>query len=290
MSFADFSVRRVAAPGLIAALTSYAVVALSDPDVAISHTAAVTAGGAVGVAGFIATTLYLTRGEDRPWGALLASAGGLVVLTLLVLAIPLDDVESKRSRTGPPGSVQPNPSTAPSPSPSPEATKPNAPASDDVPTWVIVAVAVIVVALAFVAWRHFAARRTPLGPETGSPGREVESDDAEERQRARQADAVRQGLSRGRAELLDEDDPRLAVVRAYLAFERHVRRYGLVREPAETEAEYATRVLASGRLAAPERVHALVDLFNVARFSELPVGPDDARAARDHIDALVAAP
>ncbi len=287
MSFADISVRRVAAPALaVALLTSYAVVALGDPDVAISHAAAVIAGGAVGVAGFIAVTLFLAQGEDRPWGALLAGAGGLVLLTLLVLVMPSDDIELKRSRTGPPGSVQPNPS----PSPSPEATKPNAPRSDDVPTWVIVAVAVVVLVLAFVAWRQIAGRRrTPLGPESGSPGRVVESDDTEEQLRARRAAAVREALSRGRAELLDEDDPRLAVVRAYLAFERHVSRYGLVREPAETEAEYATRVLASGRLAAAERVHALVDLFNVARFSELPVGPDDARAARTHIDALMEA-
>jgi hypothetical protein len=280
MSWVDSSLRRLGAPVLVVvALTGYAVVALGDPDVEISHAAAVVAGGGVGIAGFVAVTILLRRDDEFPWRALLVGAGVLLALTALVLALPSDegDLEPPSAGTGQ-GST---------PASSDRGQLP--PSDGGLPNWMIVVLVVVAVVVAALAWRRVGRRhrRTPLGPESGRSGRVVESDDSEEHQRERQARAVREGLSRGRTALLDEDDPRVAVVRAYLAFERHVSQYGLAREPAETEAEYATRVLASGRLSAPERVGGLVDLFNVARFSELPVGPDDARAARAHIDAMV---
>jgi Domain of unknown function (DUF4129) len=139
--------------------------------------------------------------------------------------------------------------------------------------------------LSWLIWNHrVRARRVLATP--GAP-RLADSGDAV-KQQERQRQAVREGLRRGRGALLAEDDPRRGVIRAYLAFERHVRGLGLVRGPAETQREFATRVLADGGLDV-DRVRPLVELFNVARFSELPVSPADAQRAREHIDAMVGA-
>ena len=73
--------------------------------------------------------------------------------------------------------------------------------------------------------------------------------------------------------------PRNAIVACWLQLERDAAAGGLARTPAETSAEYATRVIASSSIdEAP--IHELAALYREARFSAHVLG-DDHRARAD---------
>lgn len=70
--------------------------------------------------------------------------------------------------------------------------------------------------------------------------------------------------------LLRDPDPRQAVIRAYAAMEASFGRQGFPRQPFEAPLEYLARVLGELRIR-PDRVAALTDLFELARFSQHPI-------------------
>lgn len=90
--------------------------------------------------------------------------------------------------------------------------------------------------------------------------------------------------------LRQDPDHRRAVIRCYRRFERTLDNMGVPREPSETPLEFVRRTLSQFPLPS-ELVHRLVELFQLARFSEHPVGPrqrDQALESLLSIQSLLA--
>lgn len=85
-------------------------------------------------------------------------------------------------------------------------------------------------------------------------------------------------------DLRAEADPRRAVIAAYARMERGLAAYGLARRPFEAPLEYLRRVLAEVS-ADRSRVGRLTALFELAKFSRHPLGPE---AKDEAIACLVA--
>ncbi len=92
------------------------------------------------------------------------------------------------------------------------------------------------------------------------------------------ASRVGSGLRRSLADLESEQDPRLAVQRAYARMEESLGAIELARAPDETPTEFTARVL---RVigASASAASDLTGLFEIARFSEHPMDEDDRRRA-----------
>lgn len=85
--------------------------------------------------------------------------------------------------------------------------------------------------------------------------------------------------------LLRERDPRQAVIRAYAAMEVAFGRQGFPRHAFEAPLEYLARVLGQLRIR-PDRVAALTDLFELARFSHHPITEAHRSEAIDLLRAI----
>jgi hypothetical protein len=99
--------------------------------------------------------------------------------------------------------------------------------------------------------------------------------------------SVREALEEIRVDLRAEPDVRLAIIRAYGRFERALAAARSPRAVWQTPAEFMRSTLA--RLpgaAAP--VRRLTALFEIARFSAHPLGPEAREAACDSLDAITA--
>jgi hypothetical protein len=99
------------------------------------------------------------------------------------------------------------------------------------------------------------------------------------------ADAAAEILDEGLDAILAEDDPRKAVIAAYVAMERAMARRGWARRPHEAPTEYLTRVLG----VAPSRagdLGELVRLFELARFSKHTVTASMRETAVDVVGRL----
>lgn len=83
-------------------------------------------------------------------------------------------------------------------------------------------------------------------------------------------------------------DARAAVIRAYGRFERALAAAHHPRAPWQTPAEFRRAAVARLPLPAPP-VERLTGLFEVARFSQRPVGPEAREAACDCLDEITAA-
>jgi hypothetical protein len=129
-------------------------------------------------------------------------------------------------------------------------------------------VAFLLVRRAHTAW---ALRRVHEEPATG----EFEALDDRHRVVAAMAE---DGAEQAR--LLEEGEPRNAIVECWHRFEVQAERAGLGRRPAETASELALRML---DVADVDRaaVTRLLELFREARFSGHEVGEDDRAAALD---------
>src|SRR6185436_5232792 len=107
-----------------------------------------------------------------------------------------------------------------------------------------------------------------------------------------EAARVRSDLGRSLQDLETERDPRRAVQRAYARMEESLGEIELARAPDETPAEFTARVLrVLGASAAA--ASDLTGLFEVARFSDRPMGEDDRRraiASVRRVEAEVAPP
>ncbi|MGH3482074.1 MAG: DUF4129 domain-containing protein [Nocardioidaceae bacterium] len=265
----------------VLALTAFSVAVLTDPSAAIPDAAAFVSVVLVAIVVIaVATGLEFRDVHPFPLGTLLLRLSPLLVATVLMLFLMALSDDGSNPPDSPPQEQQPLQGGEDVPSGDYD---PSAGAFEYLAGSVLVLA--VIVGLVLLLRRVRLRRRRDLAA-PGTPGRAVEGGDVEEHEMERHR-TVREGLRRGRGALLDEDDPRLAVIGAYVTFEGHVGTQGMVRRPAETQREYVARVLAEGRLAHSDRAPLLVELFNAARFSSDPVTPEHARAARDHIDALV---
>jgi hypothetical protein len=87
------------------------------------------------------------------------------------------------------------------------------------------------------------------------------------------------------AGLRAEDDPRRAVVAAYLRMDLTLAEHGLGRRPAEAPLEHLARVLREAGIP-PVAGRRLVDLFERARFSSHPVDAAMRDEALAHLEAV----
>lgn len=282
-------VGRVSLPVIgVFVLTTYAVAVLVNTDVEIANVAAAFSAGLVAIIVLaVATGIEFRDEHPYPFAAVLWRLSPLVLAAGLALFVVLALPDNAPN---PPPPVQRSGGGGQRTTPPPTVPKQK---SDLDPgeilqyTAMVLTGLVILAVVGWVLWRRLKLRRARAAAmQAGARGHTVEGSDLDEHELV-QARAVREALERSRSALLTEDDPRLAVIRAYLAFEGHVGAQGMTRKPAETQREYIARVLSQGQLAAPDRAPQLVELFNTARFSTQPVTAADAVAAQDHIDALV---
>ena len=86
-------------------------------------------------------------------------------------------------------------------------------------------------------------------------------------------------------DLIVETDPRPAIIRCYRRFEQVLARSDVPRAPWQTPVEFMRAAL--GRLPLPgEATERLTSLFELARFSQEPLGPTDRDAARDALGRI----
>jgi hypothetical protein len=85
-----------------------------------------------------------------------------------------------------------------------------------------------------------------------------------------------------------EADPRTAIVRAYARFEHALAAAHAPRSPWQTPAEFMRSTLARLPVPAPP-VRQLTALFELARFSDRPLGAEAREAACDCLDAITTA-
>jgi hypothetical protein len=136
-----------------------------------------------------------------------------------------------------------------------------------------VALAIVVLAIAALLVILLRRRRRKPDPEV------VEAVDEET--------ALREAVEAGRTALGEVSEPRMAIIKCYLAMERSLAEVGAGRVAAETPDELLTRSTAAGLLRGDAPVE-LTALFYEARFSTHPV-PQSARARALHaIDAILA--
>lgn len=88
-----------------------------------------------------------------------------------------------------------------------------------------------------------------------------------------------------RISLLEEGEPRNAIVAAWLGLETSSAATGLPRDPAETSTEYTTRVLHTWDVD-PRSLADLAALYREARFSRHPLGEEHRRRAIRDLTSL----
>jgi Domain of unknown function (DUF4129) len=91
-----------------------------------------------------------------------------------------------------------------------------------------------------------------------------------------------------RDDLRAEPDPRVAIIRAYGRFEHALADVRLPRAPWQTPAEFMRTTLARLPVPVPP-VERLTGLFEIARFSDRPLGADARTAACDCLDEITTA-
>ncbi|MGN7798728.1 DUF4129 domain-containing protein [Leifsonia sp. 22587] len=154
-------------------------------------------------------------------------------------------------------------------------------------SWLLVALIVLAVIVALaILWRY--RRRSRPAPELPSLAGLAETElsaPAPEPTAEPEPEHVRRGLDRASAELAAPREPRDAIERAWLGLEEGAADSGVQRLPAETPAEFASRVVA--RVAADrDAAQRFLGLYVRARFSTAPVTDSDVAAARDAVAAL----
>ncbi len=193
-------------------------------------------------------------------GASLSAAGktaaivGGAILLLVLLALPFLVLNASAPSGSTPGTAAPGGQGG--------GSAPAGHAASAALTWLVVGSAAALLLLApvavFVRRRHARRERRTVVPDVA----------------ARIGSDLRTSL----ADLESEQDPRLAVQRAYARMEESLGEIELARAPDETPTEFtarALRVLGASAAAASD----LTGLFEIARFSDRPMNEDDRRRA-----------
>lgn len=106
-----------------------------------------------------------------------------------------------------------------------------------------------------------------------------------EEEEAPAAEPLAEAVDESLDDLRAEADARRAITRCYARFERAAAATGLERLRWQTPLEFMRAALS--RLPAPAAaVHALTALFELARFSDRPLGPPDRDRALEALDAI----
>ena len=212
-----------------------------------------------------------------------------VMATCAVLGIVVvvaSAVEGSARFSGPRWVPHWNPSLQVKPHPAPSAQTQPAPQVlhqgsghllDTILFWVLIAVAVIVIALVaswLLRYPYRSLRRTRSSgadvapePTTGEP--EPEPD----------APVLRRGIDQALHLLEEEREPNDAVVRAWLGLEESAADAGIVRRSAETPTEFTSRVM-SQVFADDHAITTLLALYLRSRFGARPVTVADVAAVR----------
>jgi hypothetical protein len=150
--------------------------------------------------------------------------------------------------------------------------------------WIVVAMAVVIVARSL--WRWWTGRRSrptfgqhplamPLGMTSVIPV-----------QPQPDPPALRTGVELALEALDEQRDPTDAVVRAWLGLQDAAEESGIVRQPAETPTEFTSRIM-SRSLADDRAIRTLLRLYLRTRFSDHPVTRDDVAVVRAALQELV---
>jgi hypothetical protein len=99
---------------------------------------------------------------------------------------------------------------------------------------------------------------------------------------------IAEALERSLVELLAHSDPRVAICAAYAALLAELAAIGVPRHPYEGPGEHIARCLSIHPMP-PGSINELLHLFEIARFSELPITIADAAHARELLMAAVRA-
>jgi hypothetical protein len=209
--------------------------------------------------------------------------GTLLLLGALVLATaggPVDYVSAPASTQSP--GTQSRPTTTPTKLTGPPVLLGEEPTPGAAPSWLLTGLQVLFLLLAVVSaylllragqyvldlGRHGTPRRAVPPPARASALPEVPEE------------LVGPAAARRRAALV-EGEPRNAIVAAWVDLEESAAASGLGRRPAETPREYVSRVLKTWDVDIAA-LSDLADLYEEARFSAHPLGPEQhARALRN---------
>jgi len=110
----------------------------------------------------------------------------------------------------------------------------------------------------------------------------------ERRNRLATAEPLREAVEESLDDMVGEPDPRTAIIRCYLRFERFAAQARVPRAPWKTSSEFVLEALT--RLALPRApVEQLTRLFELARFSDHPLEPGELDGARACLEEIRAA-
>lgn len=150
---------------------------------------------------------------------------------------------------------------------------------DTLVTVLLVLAGIAVVLLLWTAARKVLATlgeaAPPTDPDTLEPGTDVATATTPAVPLPELADAVTRAL----AHLEGAEQPRDAVVAAWVALEDAAAEHGTARDPAQTPTEFTQQVL-HATPAPPDHVAALRGLYQRARFTTRPTGPEEVATAR----------
>lgn len=228
-----------------------------------------------------------------------AAFAALCILAVVVVAAAA--VQGTAQFTGPrwnpefaPPSLLPKPfASGRAPSPTPAVTTPKPHNTLVIDPGLVLAVVIVIVALigGALLWRWLRRRPTRFTStvpvvESVLPDSRAAVDDEPDSEEI--APVVRRGLARA-IEILDEDRPPSdAIVAAWLGLQEAAEDSGVRRRPAETPAEFTTRII---RRAGADRQSAttLLRLYQDVRFGAAEVTPTDIQRARTALVELSAA-
>jgi hypothetical protein len=222
----------------------------------------------------------------QPSPAVVAAAAVLApVLALLAGAAvgpwdrpTLEEPEISTSvETAPP---MPLPTVTITPEPEPEAEDATA---NTVLRWALIVVAIVVaVVLALLLARLLVALMRRREPITAAARLAVASAGADD---TVDVPAMQDGIAAAQRLLAEDRPPRDAIIQAWLALEHAAASSGVARAPAQTPTEF-TAVVLRRTPADHDAVETLLRLYLRVRFSEQPLLPDDAVAARGALTAI----
>lgn len=149
--------------------------------------------------------------------------------------------------------------------------------------WIMIAIAAIGVAL--LLWRWWSGRPSRAATRWHSIVVDATSSIPVEQTPEPDTPALRTGIELA-LQLLDEQrEPADAIVRAWLGLQEAAQGTGIVRRPAETPTEFATRIL-SRAFADDRAIRTLLRLYLRTRFGDHPVTGNDVRAVRAALEEL----